>query len=89
MLEAGVVPSENTTNNVLMELSRKGSYKVAISILDRLYRYKIPVSKPALNSLFNACDKAGAYDRMIEIFATKVHTAERSNHPSLTNNINY
>ena len=72
MLEAGVVPSENTTNNVLMELSRKGSYKVAISILDRLYRYKIPVSKPALNSLFNACDKAGAYDRMIEIFATKV-----------------
>ena len=69
------MPSENTTNNVLMELSRKGSYKVAISILDRLYRYKIPVSKPALNSLFNACDKAGAYDRMIEIFATKVGLA--------------
>jgi len=75
MLEAGIVPSEITTNNVLMELSKKGSYKVAMSTLDRLYRYKIPVSKPALNSLFNACDKAGAYDKVIEIFATKRVTA--------------
>ena len=57
MLEAGVVPSTMTTNNVIMELSKKGSYKVAIAILDQLVRYQVSVSTAALNSLFNACDK--------------------------------
>ena len=58
MLEAGIVPSTMTTNNnVIMELSKKGSYKVAISILDQLSRYQVTVSSAALNSLFNACDK--------------------------------
>lgn len=57
MLEAGVVPSTMTTNNVIMELSKRGAYKVAISILDQLARYQVSVSKAALNSLFNACDK--------------------------------
>ena len=57
MLEAGVVPSTMTTNNVIMELSKKGSYKVAIAILDQLVRYQVTVSTAALNSLFNACDK--------------------------------
>ena len=57
MLEAGIVPSTITTNNVMMELSKKGSYKVAISILDQLARYQVSVSTAALNSLFNACDK--------------------------------
>jgi hypothetical protein len=60
MLEAGIVPSTMTTNNVIMELSKRGAYKVAISILDQLERYQVSVSKAALNSLFNACDKVRA-----------------------------
>ena len=57
MLEAGIVPSTMTTNNVIMELSKKGSHKVATSILDQLARYQVSVSTAALNALFNACDK--------------------------------
>lgn len=57
MLEAGVVPSTMTINNVIMELSKRGSYNVAISLLDQIHRYQIVVSTAALNSLFNACDK--------------------------------
>ena len=44
MLEAGIIPSTMTINNVIMELSKKGSYKVAISIVDQLSRYQISVS---------------------------------------------
>ena len=57
MLEAGIIPSTMTINNVIMELSKKGSYKVAISIVDQLSRYQVSVSSSSLNSLFNACDK--------------------------------
>ena len=57
MLEAGIIPSTMTINNVIMELSKKGSYKVAISIVDQLSRYQVSVSSASLNSLFNACDK--------------------------------
>ena len=73
MLEAGVIPSTMTTNNVIMELSKKGSYKVAISILDQLSRYQVGVSSAALNSLFNACDKVRTYPPSACLLGTFVY----------------
>lgn len=57
MLEAGIVPSTMTTNNVIMQLSKTGSHKVATGIVDQLERYQISVSSAAMNALMNACDK--------------------------------
>jgi hypothetical protein len=65
MLEAGIVPSTMTANNVIMELSKRGSYKVAISILDQLERYQVSVSKEVLNSLLNACEKVGIWSDLV------------------------
>ena len=73
MLEAGVVPSTMTTNNVIMELSKKGSYKVAIAILDQLVRYQVTVSTAALNSLFNACDKVCIVLYCTVLYCAAVH----------------
>ena len=39
-----------------------------VEILDQLKRYGIPASAIALNSLLNACDKAGAYRVAVALY---------------------
>lgn len=68
----GCRPTEETLNNVFLELSRIGSHKVVIAILEQLQRYRIPVSTISLNSMLNSCEKAGDYAAALAIGEQKM-----------------
>lgn len=76
MLEEGVVPTPLTLDNIFMELSKGGSFHVMLAIIEQLQRYRILVSNAALNALLNACEKAGAYQKIVDVYSTQLSTIQ-------------
>ena len=68
MLEDGIIPSTLTVNLLMLELSKRGAHKTMVIIAERLHRYGISISNKAINSMLNACDKVGAYDRVLSFY---------------------
>ena len=64
MLESGVAPNLVTMDNIILELSSRGAYKVIIEMIEQLTRFgsETAVSNVALNALLNACNRVEAYD---------------------------
>jgi pentatricopeptide repeat protein len=72
MLEAGWSPTEQTLDNVFLELSRIASHRAAIAILDHLQRFSVRVSTLSLNAVINACAKAGDYNAALALYETRI-----------------
>ena len=70
MLESGVAPNLITIDNIILELSSRGAYKIIIEMIEQLTRFRLEsaISNVALNALLNACNRVKAYDYVISSY---------------------
>lgn len=70
---AGCAPKDSTLTFILEELSKKGELSIMTAILDQVSRFKgAVVSNRAYMALLNACDRAKAYDAMLDLYYSKM-----------------
>ncbi len=82
MLESGVAPNLVTMDNIILELSSRGAYKVIIEMIEQLTRFRseTAVSNVALNALLNACNRVEAYDSIVYSYQRFIAVERESNH---------